>query len=264
MERVELPESATHREQDLAAVGHPARFPGTDPRCQLYRFALWNHPGRHRQSIEAAAERRRVAQENHRSAVRRDRRIAIGGEAGCVCELSFCAGVHRDREQGVRFVLPQGIGDKHTAGIVAPRDRGWLVRRQQRLDVGELLFRSAEWCGQQKLAVTRACAAPQERDRLAIGRPARAVIVARVCRHPVRATGTHLVDVEIGIVLLLPGPREHDVIPVGRQGRRTDDALQRGQRQRARWVGGGHVAPRQGTEIQQRCGQHQRHDHQSP
>src|SRR5262249_50867218 len=101
-----------------------------------------------------------------------------------------------------------------------PRNPGLLTIA--RADVGQFAFWPAQRRDQPQFALagyTHAWRrfASEERNPASVGRPDGIEVGARIGRQPQRRAGADLLHVDVGVVLLRPGPREDDVIAVGRK-----------------------------------------------
>jgi hypothetical protein len=82
-------------------------------------------------------------------------------------------------------------------------------------DLGQLAFGPGERWHEPQFVRTAFAFAAEKRDPTTVGGPHRAVVVTRVGGEPQLCARANLLDVDIRVIAVQPGPGERDLIAVG-------------------------------------------------
>ena len=159
-----------------------------------------------------------AAAEDQRTAVGRDRRVGVAEGRGCGlvnCLFSPVSSETTNNASGFpspgESVTTRQLLSGHQARIRR------IAKACAYADLGHFALRPAQWRDQPQFARCRRLPVTlaKKGDPAAVGRPDRVVVAARVGGQPQRRAGADLLHVDVGIVLLWPGPRERHVVAVG-------------------------------------------------
>ena len=133
-------------------------------------------PFAERKPVKLAEASGNVAAEHQRSAVERDRRVAVAKDRGLrIGQSSLLSRLERNHEQGVWLPFARGIRDHKTVAVRTPSEDVGVpdVDRRARPDLGQFTFRPAQRGDQPQLALAGAWRrlTAEEGDPAAVGRP---------------------------------------------------------------------------------------------